>query len=315
VALDLDEGVRSALVAWRAEVLAAQPGVRPVAEEALHVTLCFLGSCAMEEVDAIAAACAIGSSHGLAGLRLGGPMWLPRGRPRVLAVAIEDDSGALAEVQGAIADALAAGGWYRREARPFLAHVTVARVAKDERLRPPPLPSLPPASLADTGTVTLYGSHLSPSGARYEALPVIALDEAPPPPKDDDPLAVVRHFHAEQARAYAGGDLERLRPLLTPDVVWHAPGRSRIAGEHQGVDAVLAYFDTRRRLTDQTFRVTVHDLVASGQRVIQLAGGRAVRDGAEVTWETVGIFRVAEGRIAECWLVPFDLYAFDEIWA
>jgi ketosteroid isomerase-like protein len=169
-------------------------------------------------------------------------------------------------------------------------------------------------SLADTGTVTLYRSHLSSSGARYEAVRVIALDESPPPSRGDDPPAVVRHFHAEQARAYAGGDLDRLRPLLTPDVVWHVPGRSRIAGEHHGVDAVLAYFDTRRRLTDETFRVTVHDLVASGQRVIQLAGGRAVRDGAEVTWETVGIFRVAEGRIAECWLVPFDLYAFDAVW-
>jgi hypothetical protein len=29
----------------------------------------------------------------------------------------------------------------------------------------------------------------------------------------------------------------------------------------------------------------------------------------------VGIFRVHEDRIVECWLVPFDQYAFDEIWS
>jgi hypothetical protein len=32
-------------------------------------------------------------------------------------------------------------------------------------------------------------------------------------------------------------------------------------------------------------------------------------------WETVGVYRIADGRIAECWLVPFDQGAFDEIWA
>jgi hypothetical protein len=106
-----------------------------------------------------------------------------------------------------------------------------------------------------------------------------------------------------------------LRPLLTPDVIWHVPGRSLIAGEHRGVDAVLAYFDLRRRLTDETFRVTVHEIVAAGERVIQLAGGHAERGGVPVSWETVGIFRVAGGRIAECRLIPFDLYGFDEVWS
>jgi hypothetical protein len=29
----------------------------------------------------------------------------------------------------------------------------------------------------------------------------------------------------------------------------------------------------------------------------------------------VGVFRIADGRIAECWLVPFDQYLFDELWS
>lgn len=317
VALDLDDAARAALIDWRVQVLAdlPPPVLRPVAEEALHVTLCFLGSWPTDEVDAIAASCAIGAGEPVAGLRLGAAMWLPRRRPRVLAVAIEDDAGVLERVQAGLARALQSGGWYRAEARPFLAHVTIARVTGDERLRPPALPPPPAMSLAPTSSVTLYRSNLSPRGARYQALRVVAVDGSPPSVPGEDPLAVVRDFHAEQAHAYAGGEIERLRPLLAPDVVWHVPGRSRIAGEHRGPDAVLAYFDTRRRLTDTTFRVTVRDVVLAGERVIQLAGGRAVRDGAEVTWETVGIFRVAGGRIAECWLVPFDLYAFDEVWS
>jgi 2'-5' RNA ligase len=318
VALDLDGDARGALARWRDGIAGADPGIRPVAMEALHVTLCFLGSCALEEVDAIAAACVIESGAPITGLRLGAALWLPRGRPRLLAATIEDEQGALGRVQSALADALSAGGWYRPERRPFLAHATVARIVGKSRPRKLSPPLRPPSlDLAETATVTLYRSHLSPAGSRYEALRIISLTDeaAPAPPGAYDPVAIVRRFHAEQARAYAGHDLERLRPLLAADVVWHVPGRSRIAGEHRGVDAVLAYFDMRRRLTDETFRVTVHDIVASGEQVIQLAGGRAERDGISVSWETVGIFRLADGRIAECRLVPFDLYAFDEVWS
>jgi ketosteroid isomerase-like protein len=130
-----------------------------------------------------------------------------------------------------------------------------------------------------------------------------------------DPLSVIRRFHEAQRRAYADGELDPLRELLDEDVVWHVPGRSAIAGEHRGVDAVLDYLRKRRAMTGATFRVSVHGLELIGDRVVQLAGGVAERDGRELSWDTVGVFRVLDGRIAECWLVPFDLYAFDEIWA
>ena len=178
VALDLDDDVRRSLARWRDGIISAHPGVRPIAMDGLHVTLCFLGSCAVEDVDAIAAACVSDSATPIESLRLGKALWLPQRRPRVLAVAVEDETGALARVQSAVADALSVGGWYRREARPFLAHVTVARVAKDRRLRdvasppPPPPPSL---RLREAATLTLFRSHLSPGGSRYEALRVIPL--------------------------------------------------------------------------------------------------------------------------------------------
>jgi RNA 2',3'-cyclic 3'-phosphodiesterase len=175
VALDLDERARSALASWREGILSRHPGVRAVDQGALHVTLCFLGMCAIADVDAIAAACAVESRAPLTGLRLGAGIWLPRRRPRVLAVAVDDDAGALASVQSHLAAALEDGRWYRAEARPYLAHVTVARVARDERVRAAPLPPRPSVALADATTVTLYRSHLSPRGSRYEALRVIPI--------------------------------------------------------------------------------------------------------------------------------------------
>jgi len=125
----------------------------------------------------------------------------------------------------------------------------------------------------------------------------------------------VREFHERQRRFYAGGEAEPLREMLTDDIVWHVPGHNAIAGDHTGIDAVMSYFERRRDLARATFRVNVREVMSTGEVVVQLAGGTAELGGREVAWETVGIFRVRDGRIAEGRLVPFDQYLFDEFWS
>jgi RNA 2',3'-cyclic 3'-phosphodiesterase len=314
VALELPASARDILARWRGSTLRDIPALRPVPVEHLHATLCFLGSRPASQIDLIAAACGVVAGEPVLEPRLGEPVWLPARRPRVLAVRLEDGSGALARVQAALSAALASGGWYAPESRPFLAHVTVARMAKDARIKPPSLEP-PPAVDARCSRVTLYRSRLGSGGARYEPLSAVELGSAP---GAADPLSVVRRFHAAQAGVYAGsgsGEVDGVRELLADDVVWHVPGASAIAGEHRGVEAVLAYMDARRRIMDGTFRVTVHGAALIADRVVQLAAGTALRDGREVGWETVGVFRVSGGRIAECWLIPFDQAAFDAIWS
>jgi 2'-5' RNA ligase len=313
VALELPDGAREALSLWRSSVVGDVAGLRLVAPEDLHATLCFLGSRPEDEIDAIAAECGVVAGEPVAESRFGSALWLPPRRPRVLAVALSDPEGVIARVQSVLSDALVAGGWYAPESRPFLAHVTVARVGRDARVRAGELPA-PPGELAvRCSRVTLYRSQLGARGARYSALASVDLGSAA---GAADPVSVVRRFHDAQARVYSGtAPPESLRDVLDQDVVWHVPGGSAIAGEHRGIDAVLSYLDTRRRMTDSTFRVTVHGAAMIAGRVVQLAGGRALRDGREVSWETVGVFRVVDRRIAECWLVPFDQAVFDEIWS
>jgi 2'-5' RNA ligase len=148
--------------------------LRDVAPESLHVTLCFLGSRPEEEIDAIAAACTIVAAEPAPGLVLAEGLWLPRRRPRVLAVRLEDPERGLARIQSELSAALAAGGWYEPEKRPFLAHVTVARVGARLGPRPPELPE-PPRVEFTGSSVVLYRSRLSRSGARYEPLSTVSL--------------------------------------------------------------------------------------------------------------------------------------------
>ncbi len=187
VALDLPGEARAALSRWRNQVIAGQAALRGVASEMLHVTLCFLGSQPVAEVDAIATACEAaapardvgpgGEFGGMAGgfpLTVTGAVWLPRRRPHVLAVTLAESGERLAGFQRDLATRLQVGGWYPPEDRRFLAHVTVARVRSRTRLRPFPLPS-PPALALTASSFTLYRSRTESGGARYEALATFAL--------------------------------------------------------------------------------------------------------------------------------------------
>lgn len=126
---------------------------------------------------------------------------------------------------------------------------------------------------------------------------------------------LIRDFHDHQNRFYAGGDQEPVRAMLTPDVVWHVPGHSAIAGEQRGRDQVLRYFAERRTLTNATFRIDVRGVLADDQRTVILATGALEHGGETFTWGTIAIFRIAEGKIAECWVVPHDQNAYDAIWS
>lgn len=111
------------------------------------------------------------------GLATGEPVWLPRRRPRVLAVTLEDDDGALRDLQSLLAAALVRAGVYEPEGRLFFPHVTVARVRRGERVRPARLePSR--AVEFEAKAVTLFRSHLGPGPALYEPVHRVTLAAA-----------------------------------------------------------------------------------------------------------------------------------------
>jgi ketosteroid isomerase-like protein len=126
---------------------------------------------------------------------------------------------------------------------------------------------------------------------------------------------LVREFHEAQNRFYAGGEQGPVAAMLVEDVAWHVPGESPIAGEHRGRRDVLAHFARRREVARGSFRIALRGVLADDRRAVILAGGEVRRGGATLTWGIVGIFRVADQRIAECWVLPHDQRVFDEIWS
>jgi 2'-5' RNA ligase len=174
VALELPEVARDGLGRWRTRALQGLDGVRAIAREDLHATMCFLGWRSEAEIETIGDACSVLAAYPAPELTVGEATWLPPRHPRVLAVELQDPSGALARAQAVLSDVLEAGGWYRPEKRSYLAHVTVARVGRGTHLRRRSLPDPPELSFRAT-QVSLYRSRLLRSGARYEPLGSVEL--------------------------------------------------------------------------------------------------------------------------------------------
>ena len=172
LALDLPTDARSALAAWRDGLVAGRDDLRPVRPEALHVTLVFLGWQDEAAAETIAqAAFEAAGELGAPLLRADGVRPLPPRAPRLFALDLEDDDDRASAVQAAASDALAAGGWYQPEKRPFWPHVTLARVKRGRR-RVAPLADSPkaPREAFVAPELTLYRSTLRPQGALYEPL-------------------------------------------------------------------------------------------------------------------------------------------------
>ena len=131
----------------------------------------------------------------------------------------------------------------------------------------------------------------------------------------EEAVSVIDRLHHAQARLYGDGDPAPVRDVLTEDIAWHVPGTSPIAGSYNGIDEVVGYMLARRELAAGTFVMHRLDVLTGvGETVAVLTDGEVSVDGVVRRWSTVGVYRLRDGRVAECRLVPFDQAEFDDIW-
>jgi 2'-5' RNA ligase len=172
-ALDLPVTVRDALGAYGRAAAADDSALRAVGDDALHVTLAFLGHRALDDIEPAREAVREVAAP-VPELELGNALWLAPRRPHVLTVEVVDPAGALVALQARVVEALADAVGYEPDRRRFRPHVTVARVRHGAAPRRSGLPDAPSASFAGEA-LTLYRSWLGGGPARYEPLERVAL--------------------------------------------------------------------------------------------------------------------------------------------
>ncbi|HEX7525344.1 MAG TPA: RNA 2',3'-cyclic phosphodiesterase [Gaiellaceae bacterium] len=166
--LRLPDAALDTLAAWQQEHLS---GVRLLPREQLHVTLVFLGHRPAAELPGI-----LGALRDAAAGVVEPPRLTPvryRETRSVGMLVLEDEGGRATALAGDLQERLEALGVYRREARKWLPHLTVARFREPRGLQPP---------LPNRGTYVLipsdasaYLSRLRRGGAQYEILESIEL--------------------------------------------------------------------------------------------------------------------------------------------
>jgi RNA 2',3'-cyclic 3'-phosphodiesterase len=165
LALRLPDDVLDEVEHWQVGEL---HGIRLVPRDHLHITLAFLGSRPSGELPGVVGALR-DAAAGAGEIRL--TLLRYRETRSVGMLVLEDEGGAAAMLAGEIQERLERLGVYRRERRPWLPHITVARWRERPRLRPDP----PPRRTFVPSDAAAYLSQLRPGGAEYRVLESVAL--------------------------------------------------------------------------------------------------------------------------------------------
>jgi ketosteroid isomerase-like protein len=115
--------------------------------------------------------------------------------------------------------------------------------------------------------------------------------------------------------SFQKGDLGTLLGLFSDDVVWRAPGRSRLAGTYRKHN-MMDFFGSLVELSGGTAHVEIDDVLTSDARIVWFLRFTAQREGKHLDVLLAQPCRVdAEGKIAETWFLPSDQQAWDLFWS
>ena len=115
--------------------------------------------------------------------------------------------------------------------------------------------------------------------------------------------------------AWMAGDLDHIISAYHDDIVLHWPGRHRLAGDHVGLDAALAALGAAQQRAERQL-IEVHDILEGEHGVAVIVTERwTLRDPGEspVDLKRVLEYRVADGKLRECWIYESDQAAIDHL--
>ncbi|MBA3390429.1 MAG: nuclear transport factor 2 family protein [Actinomycetota bacterium] len=121
-------------------------------------------------------------------------------------------------------------------------------------------------------------------------------------------LALMRRFY----EARANKDLERIMECLTEDVVWRYPGRNVLSREYRGKEDVASFFRSLRELTGDDFSSKVERILVDENVALVYEHPSGTMKGRSLEWETVLVFNLRDGGIAEGKAFQHTQYELDE---
>ncbi len=115
--------------------------------------------------------------------------------------------------------------------------------------------------------------------------------------------------------ALPGGDRAAATALLDDASLLHLPGRSGLAGDYQGPEAILGLLRRTTELTRETMDFGSLRVVAEDARVLVLRGRiGATRLGKRLDGEVLHVLSLRDEKIREAWILSLNQDHFDDFW-
>jgi len=113
--------------------------------------------------------------------------------------------------------------------------------------------------------------------------------------------------------AFAKGDFAALDDVFAEDLLFHVDGRNQLTGDYRGREAVYGMFAKLMEITEGTFHLDVHTILADDEHGVALVVQTANRGGRSIRTNAADVMHLRDGKIVEFWTASTDQYAFDEL--
>jgi len=114
--------------------------------------------------------------------------------------------------------------------------------------------------------------------------------------------------------SFGAGDVETAGTYWTEDAIHHYPGRNPLSGDHQGLDESIAFANKIFELTEGNLRMETLEIGASDNYAFATLATHYERKGRVLDMPFINVARIKDGKIAEFWTYPEDVYATDDFW-
>ena len=111
------------------------------------------------------------------------------------------------------------------------------------------------------------------------------------------------------------GDVAAYFNLLADDIVYHAAGNCSFAGDHHGKESMSKLAQRIYAETQGTHRVMRRQIMATATYVAVIDTWNAQRKGQAIQMDNLLVYRIASGKVAECWEYIENVEAHDAFWA
>ncbi len=123
--------------------------------------------------------------------------------------------------------------------------------------------------------------------------------------------AVLKKFYSD----LLNGDYQSMLNASADAFTFQVPGKSTLAGKYNKSNFVSGFLSKLNTLSQNTYKLEVHDILASNLHGTVLVSSKITRGTETVELRSVHIWRFEGDKPLAGYEYPRDLYLFDSIWA